>query len=214
MDISVKDKTGFGWFYGTHKRVTRLVIKDFPKLSAFREVLEECAQKPDFDELGTFSKSHFYSPTKKKGFLDFRGRNNAFIHYKDHVSRMLAALERKDTSSSIEHAGRALHFLQDIAQPQHSQRVSVFSKLFGLNAHLKFEEFAKRKQAGCFVKYAYKSSTPGDFDEIFLKTAAASSKNEYPMKKNRYAWERIGRNAINDAIQATRGFTEKLSSLV
>lgn len=214
MEVSFNNKTSFGWFYGTHKRVTRLVLRDFPRLAQFRETLEECAQKPDFDELGTFSKSHFYSPSKKKGFLDHRGKDNAFVHYRDHVSKMLAAAEVKSTDLCIEHAGRAIHFLQDIAQPQHTQKVSVLSKLFGLKAHLRFEEFAKRKQAGCFVKYQYKSSTQGDFEEIFLSTAISSSKNLYPIQKNRYAWERIGRNAINDAIHATRGFVEKLNAII
>lgn len=224
MNIERKNDVNFGWFYGTHKRVTRLVVKDFPKLALYRTALEEAAQKPDFYEAKKFSQSHFFSISKKRSFLDFRKKSNALTNYQHHVSEMLLAIENKDKDTCIEQAGRALHYLQDIAQPQHSQRISILSKLVGLNTHLEFEGFAKRRQEGCFTKYdnhynkthihRYKANSviPESFDDIFLKTAASSSKNEYPTRKNRYAWERIGRKGINDAIVATRLFIEKLNN--
>lgn len=220
MKINYQDKTNFGWWYGTHKRVTGFVMEDFPALTSFRRVLEEASQAPDLDpvEAKLFRQLHFYSPIEKRSFLDFRKRNNAFALYKSHVGKMILAAFQKDKNLCMNEAGRAIHYLQDVTQPQHSQRISVFNKLFGFKNHLNFEEYAKNRQPGRFDEYEGiynpKRDISETFEELFLNAASTSIKNNYPVSKNFNEWERISANGINLAIEATRKFIEKLNCLI
>ncbi len=214
MKINMDDKTNFGWFYGTHKRVTRFALKNIPELANYKGLLEEFAQRPDFDEKGLFNNWHFFSPTLKKKNVDFNGKNNAFSKYKEHVENMLKGISEKNSDKYIEHAGRAIHFLQDMTQPQHTQKSFIFNKILHLRMHLAFEEFVKENQQDCFCEYIEKPFINRSYDDIFMENVNLSYKSELPLSNNRYIWERLGKNGINQAISSTKDFLTKLSTLI
>ena len=214
METRISDRTNFGWFYGTHKRVTRFALRNLTELKPFKDALEEFAQRPDFDEKGTFNNWHFFSPIQRKSFLDFNNKENALAKYKDHVQKMLVAVDEKKQDLYIEHAGRALHYLQDMTQPQHTKKGFIFNKFFYLRTHLAFEGFVKKNQEDCFSEYTERMFKNKSYEDLFMENVELSSKSELPKMKNRYAWERLGRNGINQAIYSTREFLIKLNRLL
>lgn len=214
MDKSINNTLNFGWFYGTHKRVTRFALKKIPNLKQHQDQLEQFAQRPDFDEKGLFNNWHFYSPAQEKSFFDFDKKENAFAKYMGHVKTMLEGVKTNNISSYIEHAGRALHYLQDMTQPLHTQKGFVFNKILGLKLHMDFERFVKKNQEDCFGKYIDTPFPDKSFEDIFMDNVSFSIKSQLPTSKNRYAWEYIGRDGINQAIRSTKNFLEKLSNLI
>lgn len=215
MEIKSRDNgMNFGWFYGTHKRVTRFALRNLNNLKPHSDALEEFSQAPDFDEKGFFNNWHFYSPIKKRSFMDYDGKHNAFAKYKEHISQMLLAVDEKKEKVYIEHAGRAIHYLQDASQPLHAQKGFIFNKILYLKTHLAFEECVKKNQQECFSKYEEKPFTNRPFEQLFLDNINLSSKSQLPTADKRYLWERIGRDGVNQAIISTREFLIKLNLLI
>jgi len=214
MDIKIKDKTNFGWFYGTHKRITRFALKDLSNLMPHKGMLEEFAQRPDFDETRIFNNCHFYSPVTGRSFFDFDGKHNALAKYMEHVSQMLANIAEENKALCIEHAGRALHYLQDITQVQHSQTEGLLKRLLHRKMHLNFEEFVREHQKAYFEGYEDKPFTDRPFKDIFLENLQVRLESNYPTKKNRYAWDRFGCAGVLQARSSTREFLVKLNALL
>jgi len=215
MEVKIQSQQSFGWFIGTHKRVTRFALRDFPDLKPYQDNLEIFAQKPDFDENGTLNNWHFYTPFQQKNsFLDFNNKGNAFARYQEHVEKMLACIQGKNTDLGIEHAGRALHFLQDMTQIHHTQKGLLFNKVFNLKLHVDFEHFVKKNQEDCFGSYVEKPFTNASFDDIFMENVRLSMNSTFPIRKTRFAWEYVGRDAINQTIHSTKEFLTKLSRLM
>lgn len=215
MEIKSRDySTNFGWFYGTHKRVTRFALKNLSNLKKHNDALEEFSQAPDFDETGFYNNWHFYAPDKKRSFMDYNGKNNALAKYKEHISKMLLAVDEMKEKVYIEHAGRAIHYLQDATQPLHAQKGFIFNKILYLKTHLAFEECVKKNQQECFSNYVEKPFTNKSFEQLFLDNIQLSAKSELPTGDKRYLWERIGRDGVNQAIISTREFLVKLNLLI
>lgn len=212
MDTKVNSRQNFGWFYGTHIKIVREVVEDIPRMRGYGPILEEAVKKPDFFERGFLSNRHFYSPINNKSYLDFNKKSNAFCCYKDHVENMLVAIKEKDTLQIMEHAGRALHFLQEMTQPQHSQKCFISNKINFWLTHVKFENFIKCQHDDFMSKKLknINSFSCNSFDDLFLKTATQSQTTELPTKKNQSVWKQIGETGISQAIDATKKFFELL----
>lgn len=213
MKTTIDNSTNFGWFYGTHKRITRRALKNIPSLQQFSEKLAEFSKKPDLDEQGIFNNWHFYSPVMRTKYCDFNGAESAYTRYREHVKKMLVAIKANQTDLYIEHAGRALHFLQDMTQPQHTQKGFVFNKLIQLHKHLKFEESARNqdKWFDIYKEIPFRNMT---FSTIFKQNVDLSTKNDLPKGEDITKWDGIIEKGINQAIFSTSEFLEKLSKLV
>ena len=213
MDINIKDKTNFGWFYGTHKRITRMALKDLPNLRKYQDVIEEFVQRPDFDEQGIFNNWHFFSPIQQKSFFDFKCKGNAVAKYEEHVKKILENAN-KNINLCIEHTGRALHFLQDMTQPHHTQKSFFFNKIFNLKTHLSFEKFVKKTQNEYFESYITEPFKNLSFKNLIMENIKSSSEYRFPTTKNRYIWDQFGRKGIHQAIFSTKEFLTKIDKLI
>lgn len=211
---TTKNNINFGWNYRTHKRVTGFALEDFPKLKPFKKNLEEFVQKPDFDEKGLLNNWHFCFKKKMKTFLYSRLKDNAYTKYMEHVTNMIMAADEKNIDSCIEHAGRAMHFLQDVAQPHHTHKNSACNKIFQYKDHVNFENFARENQQKYFDDFAEKPTIDISFKDIFLKNLNFSTEIKLPTKINKTEWDSIGKNSINQAILSTKEFLAKLESLI
>lgn len=216
VDNRVGNETSFGWFYGTHKRVTMLALKDFPRLQKYEEIFKEFVIRPDFNETGPFSSWHFYCPKTKKGsFLDITGTWNAYARYKLHVERMLLAVENRNTYRIVKHAGKALHFLQDMTQPHHTQEGAFHNKFWHSQTHFRFEQFVKENQDGFLKGIQFDSPTPNDFEDLFIKNVEFSSQLCIPVKGNQNIdWEWVGKAGVVQAAKSTRIFLATLDKLL
>ena len=217
MEIRSDNKINFGWTCKTHKKITQYALQEFPLLKQYRKTFKEFVQKPDYDELGFFGNWHFYSTQNKKSFMDFNGKNNAFARYELHIAGIYAAIKDHNRDLLFEHAGRALHFLQDMTQPQHVQKGVFFNKVMDCSVHVKFEKFVKKRQEKFFKKYMQKIKMPvaiRDFETLFLSNVKFSSESKLPIEKNKYEWNKIGKKGFNKAVDSTREFMAKLTELI
>lgn len=217
MKVNAYDnKTSFGWRYPTHENVTSLVVDQIPKLNKFKQTLTKFVTKPDFDERGFKDNTHFYYPTKlfrpRESFMDFTGRNNALYKFEDHMYKF-DRLVNKDNDKAMEHAGRALHFLQDMTQPQHVQRGNIFQKWRELKVHTDFEEF-EHKYHDNFVKNSKKvllDVKEGDYSDLFDEAVFLSENATPASKLNSDMWVYMAQDGISNMIAVTKEFCRNIS---
>ncbi len=227
MKINSVDKnTSFGWKFKTHEQITSLIVEDFPKLAKYKKTLITSVIKPDFDERGFKGNNHFYYKPEmfrpRESFLDMLGKNNAGARYALHMYQFKKFLN-KNNEKSMEHAGRALHFLQDITQPQHTERGTVFKKWKDLKVHLGFENFVLNNQdrlitqslKNCMqIGNEYKNYSYAELGKLFIEKVHKSTAVTPPNNKNQHSWDYIAQYGISNAIDATKSFFEMISECV
>lgn len=215
----VDNQTSFGWKYKTHKMITAKTLDEMPKLSKYKNILVDFVQKPDFDERGFKGNNHFYfTPTlfrPRESFLDITGRNNAASKFSEHVFYFEELID-KDKKEAMEHAGRALHFLQDMTQPQHTERGTAFQKLRELSIHKEFENFTLRNQ-----KFFINNAKPAKFDvehdniiDLFDEVVFHSEQGRQVRENNRKEWIGIAQTGISNAVHATKEFCGYISKFL
>lgn len=215
MKINSRDNnTNFGWRWPTHEKVTSIYVDRFPKLSKYKKQLTEFVVKPDFDERGFKGNNHFYYPPQlfrpRESFLDFFGMNNAAARYEHHIFYFDKFVNR-DNDKAMEHAGRALHFLQDVTQPHHIERGTVFKKWKDLSMHREFEELS---YSDIFVnnsKSVKLDVTPNDFQDLFEDAVAVTETIKPANLKNRDKWHEIAQDGITNMKAVTVEFLKNVS---
>lgn len=219
LNTTDNNNTTFGWRYTTHKELTALAVNDIPKLRKYKDILVKFSQKPDFDERGFEGNNHFYYPPKllrpRESFLDVVGRNNAGAKFNEHIFYFKEFLYT-NKEKALEHAGRALHFLQDVTQPQHTERGTIYKKWKDLKIHKEFEEFALQNQDSFTynTKPSELSLRTGGVDELFEDAVDLSQKGKQVTKDNRNEWREIAHTGISNAVQATKLFCEYIASFM
>lgn len=220
MKIHKINQTSFGWRDTTHKEIVATVLKDYPNLQQYEPLLEKFVQQPDYDEIGLSSNTHFYFPPKgsetEKSYIDIDGKHNAFFCYISHVAYMQYYIKTGDMPKAFEQAGRALHFLQDVSQPHHTHRGSTIEKAHEIEIHSEFEAFAQNNQEK-FINSAMLSSpkqSSNDFNDIFIKTAEYSETSTIASEANKNDWNNLAQDGINNGVNATKEFINKLNSLL
>lgn len=213
---SVDNKTNFGWRYPTHKHVTALVVDSNPKLKQYSNILTDFVVRPDFDERGFKGNNHFYYPPQlfrpRESFMDITGKNNALARYEAHLF-YFENFVNKDNKTAMEHAGRALHFLQDVTQPHHIQRGTVFQKWRDLDTHLSFEEYENRYH-DFFLKHGQKVELdvePNNFVDLFDESVTLSETVTPATAKNKELWGNIAMEGISNMVAVTKEFCRNIS---
>lgn len=209
-----KNSISFGWHYRMHTDIVKNVVKKSNLSESVENILLDSVQKPDLDEFFMYGQNHFYYPDDKvKSYLDYTGKHNAKSLYKTHVKNALKALRAGDSENSADEAGRALHYLQDITQPNHIESGSILTKAKNaINPHHRYEMDAYDKENIFYDEYTPVEISANSFNDLFNKTIDISQKNQVPRKDNTESWDDITQNAINLAISSTREFLEMFSS--
>ncbi len=144
-------------------------------------------------------------------YMDYNGKNNAKYAYLDHLDKIDNAIEDEDTDFAIENAGRACHFLQDIAQPQHIEETSTIGKAIDLKIHTDFEDFAE-KHANDFAKDFQTDVTSKRHNvQLFQDTFTQTKETGKITRKNEPNWNEIGKKQFDIAVQATKEFLQNIS---
>ncbi len=209
----IKKSPNFGWHYRMHTKI----LNKAAEISNFKAenphafaILQNAVIKPDFDEFFMYNENHFFYPEKRiKSFLDFSGKHNAKYLYLRHLSKFFEELKNKNCITGFDEAGRALHYLQDITQPQHIESGSIIRKALDKSMHHRFEVQAFGncdKYINNHTPYAFVKTH--DFLSLFNQTVKISRKNQIPSNKNKSDWDNIAQNGVNLAIDATKRFLE------
>ncbi len=221
---SVDNKTSFGWRFKTHEKITGIILEDFPKLEKYKNTITKFVTRPDFDERGFKGNNHFYYPPRgfrhRESFFDFFACNNAAARYTIHMYEFDRFVNR-DNQKAMEHAGRALHFLQDVTQPQHTERGTILKKWKDLKIHKEFENYTLDNQDKFISKALegnaerggwYKDYDYNDKDKLFNFQVAFSTAIPPANKENKLFWDYIAQYGITNAVEATKGFLNIVSS--
>lgn len=220
MDIRIDNtqkNTSFGFNNDFHRLCTKWGREHFKELKPFARILETACQKPDFHDVGTLHtrNTHFFSLHENRiSHLDVSGQNNAFARYKMYIGKMKEAIAEGKLEDAMEHAGWALHYLQDMAQPQHVQKGIFFNVIKHWNDHRRFEKFIDKKHDLYLSEHEEKSLVGGTFEDIFMRNVIASTKLVLPRNNNRYEWFYIGQDAFNNAYDSSKEFLAKVSELI
>lgn len=215
MINKIDNSPSFGWRYKMHYDIVSTAgkhfkYKDYDVLS----ILQDAVQRPDFDEVCLFSQKHFYYPNSKiKSFWDLTGDRNAKSVYEKHISCFKESFKNFPLCA-FEEAGRAIHFLQDVAQPQHIDRSSIIKKMFDIDIHKNFEQFALDKSESLLKQARPAQLKSNTFEALFDDTVNLASKNQVPTKDNRELWDAIAFDGTNAALGATRRFFELLGKYI
>lgn len=204
----------FGWYYPMHSKILKNAAKNTTISEKAHAILLKSVQRPDLEEFFLFGQKHFYYPNDKiKSYLDYTGTHNARHLYKTHMRRALKAFRNGDFEIGAEQAGRALHYLQDMTQPNHIDSGSIIKKAKeAIVPHHKFEMDTYDKQNEFYDKYTPIEIMANSFNDLFNKTVNLSQKNQIPRRNNIENWNNITQNGVDLAISSTRKFLEMLIS--
>lgn len=210
-----KHNPSFGWHYPMHKKILTAVLDNakIPHYNEITRILRESVQKPDLDEFFLYGQSHFYYPKDIiKSYLDITGTHNAKAAYKKHLSKMDKYLSCKAAEPALDEAGRALHYLQDMAQPNHIQSGSIIRKAIDKKMHADFEMSSFAIQDKLLNNANPPAVNSADFDTLFKDTIELSLPNKFPSSNNVSEWGNIAQKGIDTAVGSTKRFLELLAA--
>lgn len=216
------NQINFGFNYNTHRKIAeRLIKEEFPKLEKYSPMIKLAAEKPDFDELGFHSNTHFYYPFKsyfrpRASFLDIDGSHNAYARYNYHVSNFVKAVKNGQFDFMAEEIGRAKHFLDDMCVGLHVKHGNFIQKWREMPLHSAFENFIYKNE-NRLIENASPSEAKlksDNFEDLFVSVVEHSSNSEMPDKNNVLGWQRIAQDSINLALDSSRLFFAKVSDLL
>lgn len=210
MKIALSDKINFGWQPKTHGYITEKALLNFPKLRKYSSALISTSSNTELglDDSVLFNpNSHFYFGRQ----LFFKEvPKEAFSFYLASINNSKAAFLSGKTYLGAIEAGNALHFLQDVSSPLHSQE--KFMGLTSETTRKKFEKLADKKS-----KYLEKfmpkiTGTLGsDFEDIFFNCYKKSSTFSHPFEKeNRNKWNLSAKKSLALAYESTYIFLDAL----
>jgi len=191
-----------------------MYVDRFPKLFNYKKQLTEAVVNPDFDERGLGGNNHFYfSPQlfrPRESFLDFFGKNNASASYEKHIF-LFDKYVNRDNEKAMDHAGRALHFLQDVTQPHHIERGTILKKWRDLNMHKEFEELSRSDIFINDSKSVELDVNLNDFHDLFDEAVSVTEALPPANLKNRDKWFEIAHVGLTNMKAVTQEFLRNVS---
>lgn len=208
----------FGWNKTTHLEMTMLALRDLKISNIKKRQFARYSQMPDFarSELGYRYNTHFYFPnSNKKSFGSDVEKNNAYFQYKEHL---MTALQSDDSDVFMKHAGYALHYLQDVTVPLHTEKGGIFHKILKFGVHYSFERKTKYGTLSNMEKliknHKFQKINFTTLLDLFKDTAEFSQAPHLKISMfNKKKWYSIQQECFDMGVNTTREFFEKLLSV-
>ncbi len=220
MHIEKFNQPTFKWNKTTHLNMTLLALRDSGLSPSDVRQLARFSQMPDFikEELGRCNNAHFYFPTKKKPgyFLGASGQNNALSRYLSHISK---ALNSVDKETFYRYVGYAMHYIQDVSMPMHTEAGSIIQKIRDYYLHSNFEQGEKYGATPRLkeLEEGYKPEKLSftSLSELFRSTALFSSDPRFKVSRfNKKKWKHIQQECFNRGVNATAALFDGMRKLV
>lgn len=210
------NQTTFKWNSVTHIGMTLKAVSNSTIEPHERKVLAKFVLMPDFlaSEQGYHNNTHFFFPYGKTKSFGRGGdaENNALERYKEHLQMALTVY---DKPKFLKHAGFAIHYLQDVSMPMHTEPGGLLQKIMKYKIHKDFE-IGKKYGATPALKdllagYAPENIEYSSLIDLFVRTAEFSQRPEFKIKSsNKSDWFNIQQQCFNRGVDATREFFNKL----
>lgn len=208
----------FKWNRKTHLEMTMLALKDCNLDKSTIRQIARYSQMPDFckEELGFHCNTHFYFPnSKSKSFGPNSDKNNALEFFIDHVNH---AVFGKKENDFLKYSGYAIHYLQDVAVPLHTEANNFIRKFLKYHLHKQFErgdKYGVNKHIDEFIAdYKAKDIEIVSIVDLFKNTAEFSQQPKLKVKNsNKDEWKSIQQTCFNRSVDATTLLFKKLTML-
>lgn len=205
----------------THKYVTKMGISSLthldPKfLKFYGEHLEEfevASIMPDEDETGIAGAyaPHFFNPQTGKNFAD--QDDSAMKRFEERYNEAIRAYKGEYTEHNwVDRLGRALHFLEDMCTPVHTNYTKITDAATKLSLHVKFEEICVEIQNKCKANiyqenFDYYINNP--IYNIAMTQAKLSADGYNAMRENVLSKKEVAKNTVLNAHKAVAGMLYK-----
>ena len=229
MEINYRNNLTFGWNIKTHLAITEKAAQDNSALSKVeKRMLARFSQMPDKDpkEIVDFVSPHFYDALHTDpsfGTLN-DAKNNAMSRFLHHTSE---ALKQNDRDAFLRETGYAVHYLQDVSTPPHTEHGNYFQKLFRIPMHKKFE---KGKKSGASSRldilldnYKFEDLSPSSnlpsgkkemlssLERLLHNTALFTVQKENVVKyTNLKKWPMIQQRCFDRGVNVTKVFLDMI----
>lgn len=176
------------------------------------DILVEYSKMPDVDEKDGAYMWHFYNPNTGLNFVG--GRVSALTKFVSHYEDALLHYKEGQKKAAWESLGRALHYLEDINTPVHTNNQNLVDAGTGLLKHSEFESTCVKVQekytvtmtSGSYTYYKNNSLT------TIAKASANMANNNFQALTNKTSSsETIAGNAILNAERAVSGILYKFT---
>ncbi len=208
-------QTNFKWNKTTHLEMTMLALQNSSIDDITKRQVARYAQMPDFakTELGYHNNTHFFFPnSKKKSFGPDSDKLNAFSQFKEHLQQAMLSEAKEEVLKKL---GYALHYLQDMSVPLHTEPGGLIHKILKYKLHGNFER-GKKYGATAHLDILTQNFKAEDLEyssilDLFTKTAEYSQNPEFKVKRfNKKNWISIQQACFNRGVNASREFLEKV----
>ena len=205
----------FGFSSDTHQYTTtrgidicNQVMKETKKLYT-KDVIDQLYKfctKPDDDEIEGAFKVHFYNPATEK---NFNGEDDSALHrFKMHYAKALGLYKEGDLMESMSELGRALHFLEDMNTPVHTNNQSFLDSTIDVFLHTSFEKRCVEIQSevvSTMLRREFDYYCNNTIEQIGKSSAFLANDNFYALYKKKLPRDNIAKNAIENAQKAVAG---------
>ena len=166
--------------------------------------------KPDEDEIEGAYKLHFYNPATNK---NFRGENKSALKmFIDHYNRAINNYKCGKIEKAYEELGRAIHFLEDLNTPVHTNNQCLMDSATNFAFHISFENRCKVIQDNIkskMEKNEYEYYIINSLEAIGRSSAEIANDNFYALYNKILPRDVVVANAIENAQKAVAGVLYK-----
>lgn len=204
----------------THEYVTKVATSELKKInynssaSFFdqnsEKILFEYSTRPDIDENDGAFQWHFYNPATEK---NFKGKDiSAVTKFEEHYNNSIRYYKENNKEMSLQEIARALHFLEDLNTPVHTNAQSFTDAIIQFVMHSKFEELCNNVKNNyvCSMSlpelyyYRYNSTKT-----IAILSANLANENFFAMQSQVLTKSEVAGNSIINAQKAACGTLAK-----
>lgn len=166
--------------------------------------------KPDEDEIEGAYKYHFYNPGTEK---NFRGEDDsALTRFIGHYFKAVYYYKAGNREAAFEELGRALHFLEDLNTPVHTNNQDLFDTAFNLAFHVSFEEKCvdvQDKVISWLSEEELRYYELNSVENIAKSCANLANDNFYALYEKLLSRELVAENSIKNAQKTVAGILYK-----
>ena len=170
------------------------------------ERLRTFSMKPDEDENEGGYKLHFFNPATERNFMG--EKESALTRFTGHYRKAVRYYKTGRYNDAWEELGRAIHFLEDLNTPVHTNYESIIDAGVKLHMHVEFEKRCVAVQEECEpsmnvenVRYYLENLTK----EIGKSSAYLSADNFYALENKLIPRDTIAKYSISNAQKAVVG---------
>lgn len=178
-----------------------------------RTILAESCTKPDDDEIEGAYKYHFFNPATEKNFM---GEDlSALVKFTSHYNNAVELFSCGKRVDSMVELARALHFLEDLNTPVHTNNQDVLDTAFNFPFHISFEDKCVEIQdetkslLSPLSTESLKYYIDNKNSAIGKACAYTANDNLYSLVKDLLPKDTVCKNAIVNAVEASEGVLYK-----